>query len=275
VKFSLRQILASSAGAVIAAVIASSFGVKGTVVGVAIGAAVATTATALVSQSIERGHAAVRQVVQAPEAPPLLRKLGSTGSSGVASTQAVPVAGEPTGGADETVAFAPGTAEAAETQRLEVTAATSVPAPESLWATSSVAPVRRRGAARRPSWKAVAGTMAVVFLLALGFVTAIELISGKPLSSIFGGAGTGTSVGGIFGGNSPPPTTSPSTTTTTTPPTTTTSTNAATTTTTTTAASTSTTVGTTSTSTTQPGGSTTTTTVRPGSTTTTTRPGAP
>ena len=41
-KFSIRQILASAAGAVIAAVIASIFGVKGTIVGVAIGSAAAT-----------------------------------------------------------------------------------------------------------------------------------------------------------------------------------------------------------------------------------------
>ena len=42
-KFSIRQILASVGGAVIAAVIASAFGVKGTIVGVAIGSAAAIT----------------------------------------------------------------------------------------------------------------------------------------------------------------------------------------------------------------------------------------
>ena len=56
-KFSFRQILASVGGAVIAAIIASAFGVKGTIVGVAIGSAAATIGTALVAQSIERGHA--------------------------------------------------------------------------------------------------------------------------------------------------------------------------------------------------------------------------
>ena len=83
VKFSIRQILASAAGAVIAAVIASSFGVKGTIVGVAIGSAAATIATAFVAQSIERGHEAVKQVVvRAPDSSALLRKLGGTGTSG-------------------------------------------------------------------------------------------------------------------------------------------------------------------------------------------------
>ena len=90
-KFSIRQILASTAGAVIAAVIASIFGVKGTIVGVAIGSAAATMATAFVAQSIERGHQAVKQVVvRAPESSTLLRKLGGTGASGGASSRMRP-----------------------------------------------------------------------------------------------------------------------------------------------------------------------------------------
>ncbi len=88
-KFSIRQILASTAGAVIAAIIASTFGVKGTIVGVAIGSAAATMATAFVAQSIERGHQAVKQVaVKAPETATLLRKLGGTGVSGDTQSQA-------------------------------------------------------------------------------------------------------------------------------------------------------------------------------------------
>ena len=64
----------------IAAVIASSFGVKGTIVGVAIGSAAATIGTAFVAQSIDRGHEAVKQVaVRAPETSTLLRKLGAPG----------------------------------------------------------------------------------------------------------------------------------------------------------------------------------------------------
>ncbi len=83
-KFSFRQILASVAGAVLAALIASSFGVTGTIVGVAIGSAAATIGSALVSQSIERGHKAVKQVVvRVPEGSTstLLRRLGGTGAA--------------------------------------------------------------------------------------------------------------------------------------------------------------------------------------------------
>ena len=82
-KFSYRQILASAAGAVLAAVIASVFGVKGTIVGVAIGSIAATTGTALAFQSMRCTHKAVKQVVvQAPESS-LLRRLGGTNAAGV------------------------------------------------------------------------------------------------------------------------------------------------------------------------------------------------
>ncbi|HWE68294.1 MAG TPA: hypothetical protein VG298_16755, partial [Acidimicrobiales bacterium] len=81
-KFSFRQLLASAGGAVIAAVIASLFGVKGTIVGVAIGSAAATFGTTLVAQSIDRGHKAVQQVVvRVPETSHLLRRLGGTGAA--------------------------------------------------------------------------------------------------------------------------------------------------------------------------------------------------
>lgn len=269
-RFSLRQILASSLGAVIAALIASSFGVTGTIVGVAIGAAVATTATALVSQSIERGHAAVRQVVQAPESTPLLRRLGATGPVGATASPERTGSAPATGGHD-TVAMAAGAEATSETQRLEITAATSAPAAERLRATSSV-PTRppgraRPGTARGLSWKAVAAAIGVVFLLSLGFITAVELISGKPLADIFGNAGTGPTILRPFDNQQSTTTT----TTTTTPPTTTTTTAP---TTTSTSGTTSTTLnGSASTTTTRPASSTTTTTGAGSATTTTTRAG--
>ena len=89
VKFSYRQILASAVGAVLAAVIASVFGVKGTIVGVAIGSIVATTGTGLAFKSIEKTNKAVKQVVvRAPESS-LLRRLGGTDAAGL--TEATPL----------------------------------------------------------------------------------------------------------------------------------------------------------------------------------------
>ena len=175
VKFSVRQILASAGGAVIAAVIASTFGVKGTIIGVAIGSAAATFATALVAQSIERGQQAVKQVVvRAPDSSTLLRKLGSTVATGEAES-----AGETS---------SPSTTLGEETDRLEISAAEGgalagtapgggTPATERIEATTlpmqPAGPTRdgRPGIPRSFSWQTIAGTAAIVFVIALMFIT--------------------------------------------------------------------------------------------------------
>jgi hypothetical protein len=267
VKFSFRQILASTAGAVIAAIVASTFGVKGTIVGVAIGSAAATMGTALVAQSIERGHQAVKQVaVRVPETSTLLRKLGGTGTSGP-STSSVDASSAPTevvggpqpgSGADETIEMASTTVPAAETERLEISAATDAPATEHLQASTMPAPpgVVRTAVSRGFSWRATAASAVIVFVLALLFITAVELISGKPLATIFGGADTGTTLKNLVN-PSPAPSTTPTSTTSTTS--------------TTSATTTTTTAGTaTTTSTTEPSGGVTTTTSPSASTSTTT-----
>jgi hypothetical protein len=269
VKFSIRQILASVAGAVIAAVIASSFGVKGTIVGVAIGSAAATIGTALVAQSIERGHEAVKQVVvRAPDSTALMRKLGGTSARGTAASSSVDASSAPTevvatgGAGDETVEMESTAAPLEGAGRLEISAVADAPATERLQATTTPAPPAsprtRREARRQFSWPVIAGTAAIVFVLALLLIIAIELISGKPLGSIFGNSGNGN----IF---------TPSQTTTTSPTTTTTSTAPSNTTTSTTTSNASTS---TTTSTTAPAGSSTTTTSPGTSATTTTGVGA-
>jgi hypothetical protein len=278
VKFSIRQILASTAGAVCAAIILSVFGVKGTIVGVAIGSAAATMGTAFVAQSIDRGHQVVKQVaVRAPESSTLLRRLGGTGASrpsdssvdadaSSAPTEVVGQSGPQGGSAPETIEMASAAAPAAETERLEISATADTPATQRLQATTApMTTPGRQAAARRVtpqgfSWRAIAGTVAIVFVLALLFITAIELISGKPLSTIFGGADTGTTLKNLVNPSPATPVTPTSTTSTTS------TTGASTSTTTTTAA-------TTTTSTTAPSASaTTTTTPSAASTTTTTGP---
>lgn len=67
-KLSPIQVAASALAAVCAAVIASYFGVRGTVIGTALGSIVATVATALFAHSIERTNKAVRRVVPVPGA---------------------------------------------------------------------------------------------------------------------------------------------------------------------------------------------------------------
>ena len=182
-KFSFRQILASTAGAVIAAIIASTFGVKGTIVGVAIGSAAATMATAFVAQSIERGHEAVKQVVvKAPETSTLLRRLGGTGASGDTDTHASSAPTEVVRRGRRTIA--PPTWHRRPPpwrETVEISAVTDAPATERLQATTR--PVHLRSVGRGITWRAIAGTAVIVFVLALLFITAIELISGKPLST--------------------------------------------------------------------------------------------
>ncbi len=163
-KFSIRQILASVAGAVLAAIIASVFGVKGTIVGVAIGSAAATIGTALVAQSIERGHEAVRQAVvrtSDTQSNPLLRRLGGT-----AAATAGPDASDQSSGTDTVSSTTgdPGTTPmvgpvvpAGESERqpqLGPDRATTKPGGRGAEATPTQ---------RRFTWKALAGTAGVVF----------------------------------------------------------------------------------------------------------------
>jgi hypothetical protein len=232
VKFSFRQILASAGGAVIAAAIASFFGVKGTIVGVAIGSAAATSGTALVAQSIERGHKAVQQVVRVPDRAALLRRLGGTGTSGESE-----VTHTPAHAAEAAPVIEPVAAEAADP---------TTPGPEEA-TTQSVSEDEH---SRRIRWPVIVGITAGVFVLSLMVVTGVELIAGKPLADLFGGhvKGGGTTVGQII--SPPPPTTTLPPTTTTTSSTTTTSTSSTTT--------TSTTPGETTTSSTDVGDTTTT-----------------
>jgi hypothetical protein len=217
VKFSFRQILASAAGAVIAALIASSFGVTGTIIGVAIGSMAATMGTALVSQSIERGHKAVKQaVVRVPEGSTstLLRRMGGTGAAGGATSSVdggpnEPVPTEVVGAVgEETTEMEPAAAvDVDATTRVGVPASdpeADAPVTEGLEATTVpllptavlegagvVGVTGGEGVAtaggtaaeareRRFTWKAFAGTAAIVFVLALGFVTAVELIANRP-----------------------------------------------------------------------------------------------
>ena len=199
-KISIRQLLASVAGAVVAASIASFFGVSGTIVGVAIGSAAATIGTALVAQSIDRTHHAVRQVVvRAPDAS-LLRRLGGTQAAGSVSERPAAADAPVT---EEVASNQPRGGDGRHRSRHFGTAH------------CRAAP---GGAPRRLNWRVVAVTAVIVFVLVLLLITVVELLAGKPLSDLFGGQpGSGVS---IFGGSTGTTTTThPAPTTTTVPPT--------------------------------------------------------
>jgi hypothetical protein len=244
-KFSYRQILASAGGAVLSAVIASIFGVKGTIVGVAIGSVAATVGTALLFQSIERTRTAVQQVVlRAPDGTRLLNRLGGTNAAGVTRSEAAGVPPSTSAGETDDAAPTESSAPAVTPPRDEV---------------QEAAVATRIGSGIR--WPVVAGVVVAVFVFSLLFVTVVELIAGRPLADLFGHHGGGTTVDKIFENNPAP--TLPT-------PTTTTSTASTTTTTTTSSSSTTTSVGGSTTSSTGVGSTSTTTTGLPDTSTSTT-----
>ncbi len=277
-RLNFKQIIASAAGAVLAAVIASFFGVKGTIAGVAIGSIVATSGTAIFATSLDKTHRAVRHaVIENPNAPTFLRQFGQTEPVGAVSREE---AGAPTtaveqvtGPDDEHGAGDGGPVRVAATEPV-----TPVPVARGVPGTPTAPagpPPRSRGVPdeRTPRfrWPVLAGSVAGVFVLSLIIVTCVELAIGKPLSALFGvnPHATGTS---LFT-NPGPTTTVPATTTTsssatTSTTTTTTTAPAASTATSTTSGPSSTTTSTSSTTTTTttttvPGAGPTTTTVRP------------
>jgi hypothetical protein len=263
VKFSYRQILASAAGAVLAAVILSFFGVEGTIIGVAIGSVAATTGSALVFQSIDRTNKAVKQaVVRAPESS-LLRRLGGTnvagttestpGDSSAPTEEATTSAAASTGGASEAESSGP-----APTQQIATTSGPGGPAGNQ---PDSDGPADRGGSGPGGiSWRVWALAVLGVFLITLLFVTVIELVAGKPLADIFGKGGGGTTVERIFENPTTTASTSSTTSTSTTMPSSNTTTSVGGSTTSTSGVGSS---GVGSTSTTRPSSGTTTTTVPP------------
>ena len=246
-KISIRQVLASVAGAVVAATIASFFGVSGTIVGVAIGSAAATIGTAVVAQSIDRTHHAVRQaVVRAPDSS-LLRRLGGSNVAG-AGTESVPEASAPV-----TEAVRSNEVRGDEVPMTEITS----PGPRTAGVPEVETPAE---VSRQLNWRVVAVTSLIVFVLVLAIITLVELGAGKPLADLFGGSpGNGTS---LFGGTTN--TTQPPASTTTTVPPTTRPTTAPGSTTSTTGGSTTTTTSRPTTTTTGPTASTSTPTTAPG-----------
>ncbi|MGH9089467.1 MAG: hypothetical protein ACRDYZ_15395 [Acidimicrobiales bacterium] len=174
------QVVASASGAIASAVIASFFGVKGTIIGVAIGSVVATTGSALVGHWIERTHRAVRQV--AGEQNPLVRRLGSTGTAG--------------------------TVTASEVERTPATARRAAPG-------SASSARRAAGPGRRPARWVLTG--AAAFAVGLLVVTLVELGAGRPLAALIGPSTAvgGTTAGHMLGATAPaaPTTTTPTTTT--------------------------------------------------------------
>jgi hypothetical protein len=211
IRLSPKQVAASATGAVVAALIASFFGEKGTIVGIALGSVVATTATALVMQSLERTHQAVQQAVQSSDRTSVLRRLGSSRPVGSVSEATEPSsvarhAPESSLGGDAAGDGGEGD------RRLVASARSGGPAPTPSMSSTGgggTAADQRDGQPRWMSWRVLATSVGLVFVLALLAVTVVELAVGKPLASVVGSSQSngGTTLSNL--GSSPTTTTLP------------------------------------------------------------------
>lgn len=201
-KLSAKQIVASMVGSVAAAVIASLISQRGTIIGVAIGAAVTTTTAALVAQSIERGHKVVRQRASDPSG--VLRRVGDTQPRGDVDHDVAP-----------SVAEVGGTGRPPARTRVTQGAPHRRTRPESTGTRAGAGAPARRAGITRWRWRTVGLMAGIVFVGAVGVVTAIEALAQSPLSTLVGsGNAKGYSVGNLFRSGRPSPTTTTSTTTT-------------------------------------------------------------
>lgn len=166
---SLTQVAASALAAVVGAVLASELGVYGTIIGAAVVSTGATVGSALFQHLFRRTGEQLRDL--ATSAPVLPAQSGSA---------------PPEQPAADFDPFDPGG------ERTRLMAALAPPVP-----VDSVAVYRGRTTWRPKGWKTYALMGVLVFGLAMGAVTVVELVAGKPVTAIVQNEpGRGTSFGG-------------------------------------------------------------------------------
>nr|WP_042436474.1 hypothetical protein [Streptacidiphilus albus] len=164
---SVTQVAASALAAVVGAVLASELGVYGTIIGAAVVSTGATVGSALFQHLFRRTGEQ-------------LRDLATSGP--VRPVSAVPFEQPPA----DFDPFDPGG------ERTRMMAALAPPVP-----VDSVAVYRGRTTWRPKGWKTYALMGVLVFGLAMGTVTVVELVAGKPVAAIVRNEpGSGTSFGG-------------------------------------------------------------------------------
>lgn len=186
-QLNVAQVAGGALAAVTSAVIASRFGLGGTLIGAALASIVSTIGAALYSHAFRRTGSKVRDLIDEP--PGVARKLPRFENlarrrpgAGQAESQ-VPNRNEPAG---------------RQLQRPQTGSRT--PPPAAWRKTGAQAAPRSR---RLPVWAVPALAAVAVFVLALGAVTGVEAIIGRPLSSVTGGSSpsSGTTLGGVAGGD--------------------------------------------------------------------------
>ena len=194
-QLNVAQVAGGALAAVTAAVVASRFGLGGTLIGAALASVVSTTGAALYSHAFRRTGSTVRTLIEEPGS--VAQRLPRF--ENVARRR-------PEDGQSERQAGSQNEPPARYLQRTQT--ASRTPPPAAWRKTGAPAAARSR---RLPVWALPAIATVVVFLVAMGAVTGVEGIIGRPLSSVTGGSGpsSGTTLGGVSGdqGGSQPATT--------------------------------------------------------------------
>jgi hypothetical protein len=180
------QVAASALASVSAAVVASLFGVAGTVVGAGLVAIISTTGSALYSSSMKRTS---NQLRRAREQLLTARSADSRtgGNRAVRSSTAVLDRPEP-----------PDRGYRREPVDTDDTPDTDPPE-LSRWRRGLLTVGSRRGL----KWPALLGAAVLVFVIAIGVVTAFEAVTQKPISALTGhSSSSSTTIGSLTGGSS-------------------------------------------------------------------------
>jgi hypothetical protein len=163
-ELSMTQLVATALAAITATIVASYFGVSGTVIGAALASVVSAVGNAVYGHSLRSTRDRVRVVVPSRRPSDPDRDFLPQGRSA-----ALPTANRPENVIDEAVPTLPATRP-------------------------------RAGRRERNPWRGLAIGAISVFVAVLAVVTGIEVVAGRPLADIVrGDAGSGTSVFGTAG----------------------------------------------------------------------------
>lgn len=176
---STPQVAGSALASVSAAIAASWLGVAGTIIGAALGSLFGTVGSALYAQTLRNSRVAVQKIV--PTRPGPANRANRTGQANQPGRAGQDDAAGSVDNTEES------TEESTETQEVMVRA--------------DQAGLRDR--LRALKWKRILVGSAVVLVIALGAITALEQLTGSPVSRYTGGNDNqGTTIGRVFGGSS-------------------------------------------------------------------------
>ncbi|HSP36171.1 MAG TPA: hypothetical protein VLR26_00270 [Frankiaceae bacterium] len=187
VQLSAVQVAASALASVSAAVVASLFGVAGTIVGAGLVAVLSTTGSAIYSSSMKRTSNQLRRAREQL----LTARAGDSTIPGRRPTRS--------NGAGRTIDLTDGADTTAQARKVE---GRPVGPQSNRWHKGWLTVGSRRGL----KWPALVGAVVLVFAIAIGAITAFEAITQKPISSLTGhNSSSSTTIGSLTQKSAPTP----------------------------------------------------------------------